>query len=532
MGNFLKSLLIFIIATAQNEIGNTQQNRFLQIDLNGGLSLPVGAFANEHMFAGQGIHAAGGFDYFFNKIGFGFSGGYFSNQSESLFRDYINHKYFEYPVQNNKQSWNTKYILFGPTYKLSLGKFEMDVYAKGGLSQITVPDLLFTKRFFGQHYEVFHFSGSSVDWQYAWTGGLRMLYKVNDLLGVQAKADYFATQFLSKVNYGYTYRDATDANRNGVIDDAEYFESQKINQSHTAELSAVNVNLGVIIQLGRSYDKNIKMIPPIYDNVSPETSDNELITENPKEDTHFVDSLPLVNADEEAAAIKAELERNILEPVSIPETTYDAPESTYDEEAADFLYKAGEAYFATNDFENALPCFNKLKADPNYPRAKYMFALSLCAMGNCEEGKREYKDFAKTYKDSDARTLEIIFASQFEKCALGNKTKTKEIANTKSTNNTPNTETNEVKPVMTKEFKIQFIAIRQPNASFPGVAKVGTVETEYFPNKSVYRYTLSGYDNVNSAANDLTKVRNMGFRDAFIAVYENGKRVNTIYHKR
>ncbi|MBK9742396.1 MAG: hypothetical protein IPO94_05260 [Saprospiraceae bacterium] len=61
---------------------------------------------------------------------------------------------------------------------------------------------------------------------------------------------------------------------------------------------------------------------------------------------------------------------------------------------------------------------------------------------------------------------------------------------------------------------------------------MGTIQTEYFPNKSVYRYTISGFGTVQDAAVDLAKVRKMGFRDAFIAVYENGNRVNTIYHKR
>lgn len=565
MENIFKSFcILFLIISALN-ISKAQSNRYLQLDLNGGASLPIGAFNDEHMFAGKGLHFGGGFDYFFNKtIGFGFSGGYFTNESENLFRDYINHKYFEYPAQNNMQSWNTKYVLFGPTYKVSLKKFEFDLFVKGGLSQIQVPNLIFNKRFFNQSYEVYQFSGASKDWQYAWTAGTRIIYKVNHWLGVQAKADYFATQYMSKVNYDYTYRNATDGNRNGIIEDSEYFESQKINTSKSAELSALNVNMGIIIQLGRTYHKNIKMVPELPeealtdDTLLPTLTDSTYLVEQtiptntvepiaiPAETieetetknvvvtkTTMEPEIPLVNANEEAESKKAEEERKILEPVNMPVTTYDAPESTYDAEAAEFLHKAGESYFAANDFENALPCFNKLKADPNYPRAKYMFALSLCAMGNCEEGKREYKDFAKTYKETDSRTLEIIFASQFEKCALGNKAKAKSSALPKVQNAT--TQTNDgakTKTTLAKEYRIQFIAIKKPNASFPGVAKVGTVETEFFPNKSVYRYTLADYQSVNAAADDLAKVRKMGFRDAFIAVYENGQRVNTIYHKR
>ncbi len=215
--------------------------------------------------------------------------------------------------------------------------------------------------------------------------------------------------------------------------------------------------------------------------------------------------------------------------MEIPATTYDAPESTYDEEAAEFLYKAGESYFATNDFENAMPCFNKLKADPKYPRAKYMFALSLCSMGNCAEARKEYSEFAKTYKGEDKRTLEIIFASHAERCRLsGRLIPPSEMA---SQNNKGNgTADKEAKTGLT--YKIQFIAMKKANADFPRLVNIGDISTEFFPNKSVYRYTLGGYDDITVASKDIYKVRKMGFRDAFLAVYENGVRVNTLYHAK
>ena len=74
--------------------------------------------------------------------------------------------------------------------------------------------------------------------------------------------------------------------------------------------------------------------------------------------------------------------------------------------------------------------------------------------------------------------------------------------------------------------------MRKPDVAFPRLANVGTVSTEFFPNKSVYRYTLGGYTDINSAAADVYKVRKMGFRDAFVAMYRNGVRVNTLYHAK
>ena len=67
MENIFKSFcILFLIISALN-ISKAQSNRYLQLDLNGGASLPIGAFNDEHMFAGKGLHFGGGFDYFFNK---------------------------------------------------------------------------------------------------------------------------------------------------------------------------------------------------------------------------------------------------------------------------------------------------------------------------------------------------------------------------------------------------------------------------------------------------------------------------------
>ncbi|HMR89617.1 MAG TPA: hypothetical protein PKD51_15760, partial [Saprospiraceae bacterium] len=81
-------------------------------------------------------------------------------------------------------------------------------------------------------------------------------------------------------------------------------------------------------------------------------------------------------------------------------------------------------------------------------------------------------------------------------------------------------------------YKIQFIAMKKANADFPRLVNIGDISTEFFPNKSVYRYTLGGYDDITVASKDIYKVRKMGFRDAFLAVYENGVRVNTLYHAK
>jgi hypothetical protein len=74
--------------------------------------------------------------------------------------------------------------------------------------------------------------------------------------------------------------------------------------------------------------------------------------------------------------------------------------------------------------------------------------------------------------------------------------------------------------------------MKRPNANFPGVSSIGRISTEFYPNKAVYRYTLVGYNDLKEATSEVLKVRKMGFRDAFIAEYQNGVRVNTLYHAK
>ncbi len=536
-------LLFIVICLTTITSSNAQDKRFLQLEFNAGISEPLGAFRSQEMFSGRGRSIGGGFDYFFGKFGLGFNAGTFNNDSEQAFSDYIYHKFQEKTSINQENKWNTKFGMFGPVFKTGIKNFEFDIYLRGGYSQIQVPYLLFSKSFFDQNYEIYRFGGVSEDWQFAWSSGIKFIYKLTHQLGIQARADYFSTTYLSEVAYEKSYRDASDANNNGRIDDAEYFESRRVTNNNNSNLSVVNLNLGLLFQLGRTKQQvATQMVPP-------------MAIEN--QDILITDELPLTSpALESKKALEIELEIPTItqeddeliivntyeglenqetskvisnEIVEIPETSYDAPESKYDEEAAEFLHKAGEAYFASNDFENAMPCFNKLKADPKYPRAKYMFALSLCSMGNCADAKKEYKEFAKTYKGEDKRTLEIIFASHAERCKLSGRlvAPSEKKLNNKKTENSQETE---VKSGLT--YKIQFIAIKKPNADFPRLVNIGDISTEFFPNKSVYRYTLGGYEDINEASRDVYKVRKMGFRDAFLAVYENGVRINTLYHAK
>ncbi|MEZ4909606.1 MAG: hypothetical protein R2774_01965 [Saprospiraceae bacterium] len=538
-------LLIIIFFSISSHITFGQEK--VNLYVNGIVSTPLQGFKSEQMFTGLGYGASGGAEYYVKNFGLGMYGGYFTNASNQSFTDFINKRYIETNPTVYTEDWKTAYFLLGPIARIGMKNLSIIGNIKGGYSQTSVPVLSFYKTFFSQEYEMYRFSGANnASWNWTWSAGLRLQYKLNRFLSIHTNADYLATSYLSKMEYETNFRDATDNNRNGVIEDAEYFESKKENTQGLTDMCALNFGLGLTYTL----TKELPMKKPIFtEEVIPKKEDAEIVIEKEKKvyqpkletDTPKTDEkhIPIVNLNE-AEWIDAENNEKVVvdsepKPEKTADTNFDAPEAQYDKEAAEFLYKAGESYFAANDFENAMPCFNKLKSDPAYPMAQYMFSLSLCALHNCSAAKTEYNMFMQSYKGEDKRTLEIIFASQVERCK--GKERTSRLQNTISpqVTSSPSSMISVSQTTAPKTigdmYKIQFIAIKKANAAFPNVESIGTIETEYFPNKSVYRYVLGNYTDKESAIADVNRIRQLGFRDAFIAVYHNDIRVNTIYHR-
>ncbi|MBK9254875.1 MAG: CDC27 family protein [Saprospiraceae bacterium] len=585
-GSFLiVTFCILVLSLANNILG--QDNKFLQIDLSAGYTQSVQQFAKNLNYAGSGFNANVGFDYFFGRFGLGADGGYIQNQTTVKFQDFINTRFLENEKLSGTKPWESKYLVFGPVFKTTFGWLELDIFAKAGFTQTNVPDLLFSKTFFNQQFPVYRVNGDKDKWYGAWNAGARLNASISHLWGIQFKAGYFSTERLGTLNMLHTFRDASDSNNNGWIDDTEYFESGISERSETAVLSNFHLNAGVIFRIGKPKPtKIIQMIPEVVLNdVQTESDTSEILTTSadPVKDSDELISDDMVTITPDSATdpkIKIEETQKIpdrveltdsnLNEISEPENDYTAPD--YDELAATFLYKAGQSYFAANDFENAVACFNKLKADKNHPMAKYMFALSLAEMGNCEESYAEYRTFSAVYTGQDVGVLETVYASHLERCKKQKlpitKSESEDISeatpkqkslnaiydqeNRKTAVATPPNKNKEELPLKKvndsnttnipvkkedniiegKSYRVQFIALKKADFTFPDLFEIGNIETEYFPTRSMYRYTLGPYTDPEVAVNAAKRTRKLGYRDAFVAEYIDGVRTNTLHHSR
>jgi hypothetical protein len=188
--------------------------------------------------------------------------------------------------------------------------------------------------------------------------------------------------------------------------------------------------------------------------------------------------------------------------------------------------------------------------------AKYMFALSLAEMGDCDNAFAEYRDFARQYQGTDAGVLSTVFASHLERCRKPEKQrktpqespepvaekkpslnykhdlKAREVSTKESKKeiSVPEAEKTDIDKSTT--FRIQFIALKKPDYNFPKLYDIGEIRAEYFPEKSMYRYTLGPFYNPGIATDVMLRIRKMGFKDAFVAEYINGVRVNTLHHSK
>lgn len=559
-------LLVFISMYCLAVSGVLAQKPYVQVQASGGYSIPILDLSQAHHFSENGWNANLGFAMFFGKIGIMANGGYQRFGSSNLFEDFITEKYFENPRGISGQYWENGYAMIGPVFKWTFGRFDLDIFGQIGMSSLTVPTHQFNRIFLGRTYDVASYYGKNDELLPIWKGGFSLHTRLSKGLFIYFEPSFLSNMSLSKTNTNFRYINALDVNNNGFLEDGEYVEADVIRQNKQIEFSNLNLNVGVSYQIGRQ-KKSIDPTPMISleedlqeqnrvtipDEKGERTSIQEThewqdgsITQEGAKNQGTQTPQEVIASSEMKSENNAEVQESLV-------AKSDVGEIKIDEAEAKFLYRAGEMYFQTNDFENAVACFNKLKNDPNHLMSKYMFALAMSEMMNCDEALKEYELFEKVYDKDDMGVLKTVFLSHHEKCkkSVVENQKALELAlaaekaekekmsienkvgldvNTHDQQPANLKEVNSKKSSTGKTYKIQFVALKISNKTFPRLENIGDITHEYFPRKSMYRYTLGPYTSEDEAVSDMLKIRVMGFQDAFLAEYKNGTRTNTLYH--
>ena len=74
-------------------------------------------------------------------------------------------------------------------------------------------------------------------------------------------------------------------------------------------------------------------------------------------------------------------------------------------------------------------------------------------------------------------------------------------------------------------IKFTSITLDDPAKRYGSLKPLGSVVTEAIPGKDSYRYLLEGASSFRAAVQLLAKIKQKGFPEAVIVVYENGRRM-------
>ena len=72
------------------------------------------------------------------------------------------------------------------------------------------------------------------------------------------------------------------------------------------------------------------------------------------------------------------------------------------------------------------------------------------------------------------------------------------------------------------------MASSNPNKRFQKLQDLGSIEREIVPGRNLTRYLIGNFYGLNEAKNKLSMVKRRGFDRAFIAVYVENARIETI----
>ena len=133
----------------------------------------------------------------------------------------------------------------------------------------------------------------------------------------------------------------------------------------------------------------------------------------------------------------------------------------------DIAEKAGDAFFAIQDYANAALMYKAIKYDRgSYPKAQFLYALSLKQLGEYQKAILEFKDFSEKYKEADAKEIQRKVDIEVKGCELAiDITDTNHPSNivVESLGNTLNSEKDDFAPIPIIDNLVYFSSMRTGN---------------------------------------------------------------------
>ncbi len=462
-------ILLFLLLHICNIYSQTTYYKY-QILGTFGYSNPIQINTKSHHFKGAGLTGNADVHLYFNQFsGLALSVGRAYHSSTSRFNEFLQDKYLVNNLATSRPGWTNISFLGGPVFKFRKQKFEIDGFAQVGIYVIKVPFLQFRVLMNNEMYDIASLYGGVEQVRLAWQSGFNIHYRLNQYTSVLFKSSLQSNLGLSKYYQLFRYRDVSDINNNAKIDISEYINAPLIEEESLINFLHVNVSLGVSYAFGlKNSSAEISSFSEV-NNIYP-------VMEVFKEQT---DSL--------THPIRKEIKDTIIQ-ISQKQTSEN-----------------------TKIIDNLKPTEYVIQNNNNRPEKTI-------------SNQPESNDFSTTEIDKVSNSSPV-FKETTAIVRIKLLTENSQNDEKEAVNNDQN--------LLKKstEYKIQIIALSanqkdiiSPDLNIP-------IEVEYNAEIKLFKYMTGRFSSENEALKKLMEIRALGFSDAFIAIYNDNKRVSTAHHK-
>ena len=257
-------LLLIYFITSNISFAQEKVNELFQIQPYFGISSPQGDFKS---FSENGfVFGLSADKYLSKKFALGLDFNMETNSFISPIRQTMLPSLIALAYVNNGD-WKTTNITFGPTYKLGLGKFNAELYTKGGVSFVKSPSASTVITNGGNSTSIYDLEENSTS-GFALTTGIRVNYNISPRVSL-----FLNPQFNGAFNdIEYCVRGFEFIEENQTIgQEAQVNFDQEVTKE-TLNISTVSVNAGIKIDLGGNpkdkVEEDATLVNPPFCNIT------------------------------------------------------------------------------------------------------------------------------------------------------------------------------------------------------------------------------------------------------------------------
>lgn len=209
--SFLREFAVILLMSTAVSPSQSQENRYWQFGVWGGVSNPIGDYDGKVGHADKGVIAGAVLNYYFTKVGFGIEvdARFINNPLDKKDTIHVENGIVSNLYETEPRFRHTSFAI-GPTYQFRKGKFGAELYTKGGVMlqqfpkyvrMLEVSNYSNPEEPTSNRYDVLKTTGPTKTNAWTLITGLSLNYQLKNAWGIFINADYqtsLGSKFLDK----------------------------------------------------------------------------------------------------------------------------------------------------------------------------------------------------------------------------------------------------------------------------------------------------------------------------------------------